>query len=44
MHKLYKILLIGLVFLSASVYAQKYTVSGMVTNVENGEKLPGANV
>ena len=44
MHKLYKILLIGLVFLSASVYAQKYTVSGMVTNAENGEKLPGANV
>ena len=43
MHKFYKVLLLTL-FFSASILAQTYTMSGVVTSTSSGEKLEGANI
>jgi hypothetical protein len=43
MMKIYKTLVLMLLFASA-MFAQSYTLSGVVTSAENGEKLVGANV
>lgn len=46
MSKLYKLtIFLSVIFLSMTLYAQKtYTLSGVVTSAESGEKLVGANV
>ncbi|MBU0561164.1 MAG: TonB-dependent receptor [Bacteroidetes bacterium] len=43
MSKIYKLALVMLIA-ATSLFAQKYTVSGVVTSAETGEKLVGANV
>ncbi len=45
MAKLYKFLVFALMLVATTtLYAQNYTVSGVVTNAQTGEKLIGANV
>lgn len=44
MSKLYKAILIAVLLFSTSVFAVQYTVSGVVTDANTGEKLIGANV
>lgn len=44
MFRLYKVLVLGILFFSTSVFAQQYTISGVVTSAATGEKLIGANV
>ena len=44
MAKLYKFLVIALMLATTTLYAQNYTVSGVVSNTQTGEKLLGANV
>ena len=44
MAKLYKFLVFVLLLTSTTLYAQSYSVSGVVTNNKTGEKLVGANV
>ncbi|MGD8305381.1 MAG: TonB-dependent receptor [Ignavibacteria bacterium] len=44
MRKLYGVILIALLILTSSVYAQRYTISGVVTEAATGEVLIGANV
>jgi len=44
MAKLYKFLVFALMLTATTLYAQNYTVSGVVTNAKTGEKLIGANV
>ncbi len=44
MAKSYKLLVLAMLFITSAMFAQKYTVSGTVTNADNGEKLIGANV
>ncbi len=43
MQKTYKLILLTLLFAS-TLFAQQYTLSGVVTSAETGEKLVGANV
>lgn len=43
MSKIYKLALVMLIT-ATSLFAQKYTISGIVTSAETGEKLVGANV
>ena len=44
MYKIYKYAVLSLLFVSSVIFAQKYTISGKVTDDANGEKLVGANV
>ncbi len=44
MTKVYKNFVLFLLFFSSVAFAQKYTVTGTVTDAANGEKLVGANV
>jgi len=44
MAKLYKFLVFAFLLASTTLYAQSYSVSGVVTNSKTGEKLVGANV
>ncbi|GAB4298153.1 MAG: TonB-dependent receptor [Ignavibacteriaceae bacterium] len=44
MKQIYRTLLLFLIAFTYSVFAQTYTISGVVTNAESGEKLVGANV
>ena len=44
MAKLYKFLVFALMLATTTLYAQNYSVSGVVTNTQTGEKLIGANV
>ncbi|MBI9072560.1 MAG: TonB-dependent receptor [Melioribacteraceae bacterium] len=44
MSRFYKFLTVMLLFTTASVFAQTYTVSGVVKSSETGENLVGANV
>ncbi len=44
MAKIYKVLVMMLVLGSTLAFAQKFTISGVVTSSESGEKLLGANV
>ena len=44
MAKLYKIIALALFLFSTMVFAQQYTISGVVTSSTTGEKLIGANV
>ena len=44
MYKIYKYAVLSLLFVSSVIFAQKYTISGKVTDNANGEKLVGANV
>ncbi|NCS89308.1 MAG: TonB-dependent receptor [Ignavibacteria bacterium CG2_30_36_16] len=44
MAKIYKVLVLMLVLGSTLVYAQRYTISGVVTSASTGEKLLGTNV
>ena len=44
MSKLYKLAVLAVLLFSVSLYAQKFTISGIVTDAATGEKLVGANV
>ncbi|GBD86350.1 vitamin B12 transporter BtuB [bacterium BMS3Abin03] len=44
MGKLYKFFVFAVLLLSTTLYAQKYTISGVVTDASTGDKLVGANV
>ncbi|MCH8325528.1 MAG: TonB-dependent receptor [Bacteroidetes bacterium] len=44
MAKLYKFIVFALILASTTLYAQSYTVSGVVTNSKTGEILIGTNV
>ena len=44
MSKIYKFAIVALLLLTTTAFAQRYTISGVVTNTSNGEKLIGANV
>jgi len=44
MNKLYKIIFVMAILFSTSLYAQQYTVSGVVTDATTGDVLIGANV
>ena len=44
MSKIYKFVVLALMLITTTAFAQKYTISGTVTDASNGEKLIGANV
>ena len=44
MRNVYGVILIAVLIFASSVYAQRFTVSGVVTEAATGEVLIGANV